>query len=149
MSAIVVRTCVAEDAELAARVLGDVVDGRAALPRLADLLGRREVVLCVATVDGVSAGIAYGYVYPRLKDSHDATLLYEVDVAEGFRQRGVGAALMREFGRACKFRGAPKHWLISDHGNEAAMRLYESVGGVLSKGNEAMFSFGDDEPETA
>jgi ribosomal protein S18 acetylase RimI-like enzyme len=78
--------------------------------------------LLLAALEGRSVvGWVYGYELPRIDRAEAMWLLYEIDVAEGHRRRGIGKALL---GRFLEDADGPV-WLLTNAGNEAAMRLYK------------------------
>jgi len=77
--------------------------------------------LMIVALDGRTvAGWVYGYELPRVDRAESMALLYEIDVDERYRRRGIGTALLGRFRDACE---GPV-WLVTNESNEAAMRLY-------------------------
>ena len=83
--------------------------------------------------------VAFDGDEPR-HDPPTKLLVYEVDVAEAHRGRGVGKALLAELALIARNRGIRHGWVLTDRGNEAAMALYLSAGG-LNPHEETMWEF--------
>jgi ribosomal protein S18 acetylase RimI-like enzyme len=81
--------------------------------------------------DGRAQGSCWGYVLPR-PDGTTMLYLHHLEVAEQFRRRGVGRALLRAFIDAGAERGATKMFLTTGEHNAAARALYESMGAGLA-----------------
>ena len=85
--------------------------------------------IAVAIECGVVVGFASAvhYVHP---DKPPELWINEVGLAPTHRGRGLGKLLLRalfDVGRTHNCRAA---WVLTDHGNRAAMALYKSVGGL-------------------
>jgi ribosomal protein S18 acetylase RimI-like enzyme len=68
-------------------------------------------------------------------------LLYEIDVREDRRRRGIGRTLMRRFGELCRERGYPLAWVLTDEENPRAMAFYAACGGERVRPDQVMFTF--------
>ncbi len=80
----------------------------------------------VAAFDGETAvGFAFGYVLPRRHGRPTIFFVYEVDVDERYRGRGIGRRLLEEL-----LFGQEEAFVLTDAANEAAMALYASLGGT-------------------
>jgi ribosomal protein S18 acetylase RimI-like enzyme len=98
--------------------------------RLADDEPRTELLsdprtVFVAAFDGDDPiGFAFGYELPRRHGNRTELFVYELDVDERYRRRGVATALMRELldGRAGAF-------VLTEADNVAANATYRSLGG--------------------
>ncbi|MHC4956345.1 MAG: GNAT family N-acetyltransferase [Planctomycetota bacterium] len=94
--------------------------------------------LLVAALEGSNpVGWVYGYELPRIDRDEAMFLLYEIDVDEVYRRRGIGAELVRRF----RDLAPGPVWLLTNESNEAAMRLYRSAGGERPNDDDAMFRF--------
>ena len=83
-------------------------------------------VIFVAAFDGETpVGFAFGYVLPRRHGRPTIFFVYELDVDEAYRRRGVGRRLMEEL-----LRGQDEAFVLTDAANDAAMALYASLGGT-------------------
>ena len=77
---------------------------------------------------GPVVGYAIGWV------AADEAELADLAVSEEFRDRGIGAVLVRAFAREAGVRGARRLYLEVRVSNEAAQRFYERLGfGVVGR----------------
>ena len=83
--------------------------------------------LCIAYEDGTPAGFvsAVEMTHP---DKGTEMFLYELAVAEPFRERGVGKALTNHLVELARERGCYGVWVLTDDDNEPALRTYRSAG---------------------
>lgn len=109
---------------LAARFKAHVPDEEAARRVLAD---ERNLVLAAVVAGEEVAAHAYGYVLDRV-DGRRGAFLYDLEVAEHVRRRGLGRALVEAFLEEARRAGAYKAWVQADEENEAARRTYAAAG---------------------
>ena len=94
--------------------------------------------LAIVAIEGrTPLGWVYGYALPRTERDETMFLLYEIDVAESHRRKGIGAELMR------RFRGLATGpvWLLTNESNGAAMALYRSSGAERPNDDDVMLRF--------
>jgi ribosomal protein S18 acetylase RimI-like enzyme len=94
----------------------------------ASLLGRNDIYVWVADVEGDLAGFAYAYVLSRI-DGDISVFLYELEVDARFRCQGLGLALVDHARALAENVGALKMWVDTSYENEAAKRTYAAAGG--------------------
>ena len=97
--------------------------------------------LIVALQAGTIVGFISPVHYVHPDKAHPELWINEVGVAEGYRSRGIGAAMMREVLDVGRRLGCEEAWVLTDRANEAAMRLYASSGGEAAPGDTVMFEF--------
>jgi ribosomal protein S18 acetylase RimI-like enzyme len=68
-------------------------------------------------------------------------LLYEIDVAEPVRRRGVGSSLMSVILEIGRREGHAKVWLFTGSDNTAAKGLYQAMGGVAATADDTGYSW--------
>jgi ribosomal protein S18 acetylase RimI-like enzyme len=68
-------------------------------------------------------------------------LLYEIDVAEPARRRGVGRNLMSAILEIGRREGHAKVWLFTGSDNIAAKALYQAMGGIAATANDTGYSW--------
>jgi ribosomal protein S18 acetylase RimI-like enzyme len=97
--------------------------------------------LVVALQAGMIVGFISAVHYVHPDKAHPELWINEVGVAEGYRSRGIGAAMMREVLDVGRRLGCEEAWVLTDRSNEAAMHLYASSGGEAAPGDTVMFEF--------
>lgn len=129
-----VLTAVAPD------VFDDPIDVRAAAEFLRD--PRHHIVVAIEAGMVVGFVSAVHYVHP---DKPTPELwINEVGVAPTHQKRGVGKAMLLRMLEHARDLGCSEAWVLTERGNEAALRLYRSTGGTESTHDEVMFTFAVD-----
>ncbi|MGW7530176.1 GNAT family N-acetyltransferase [Streptomyces sp. NPDC054783] len=84
--------------------------------------------LLLAYADGGPVGFvsAVETVHP---DKGTEMFLYELAVAEPYRRRGIGRALVQRLAALARERGCYGMWVGVDTGNDVALAAYRSAGG--------------------
>ena len=87
-----------------------------------------ESTIFVAAFDGDRPiGFAFGYDLPRRHGAPSILFVYEVDVDEPYRRRGIATELMRALRRESR---SAEAFVLTEPDNEAANGLYASLGGT-------------------
>ena len=133
-----IRLLVAGDEALLSSVAPEVFDGPVDPALVAEFLSDPRHHLAAAIADGRVVGMASAvhYVHP---DKPPELWINEVGVSPKHRKLGLGRRLLdalRETGRSVGCRAA---WVLTDRSNEAARRLYASVGATEATGDPVMF----------
>ena len=110
--------------EVARRYKSRVPSGEEA----AHVLALDDFHVWIAEVDGALAGFAYAHELPRV-DGATSVLLYELEVDERFRRRGLGRALVEA---AKQLANGRTLWVLTDDDNVAAKQTYAAAGGTPS-----------------
>jgi len=118
----------------------DVVRALATRTPYFELLEDERTIFLVAFDEGNPMGFVLAHHLPRRHEPSAKLLVYEVDVGETHRGRGVGTALLVELARVARELGIPQGWVLTDDWNEAAMALYRSAGG-RNPHKETMWEF--------
>jgi len=84
--------------------------------------------LLIAYVGDQPAGFVSG-VETTHPDKGTEMFLYELGVAEPYRRRGIGRALIRRLGALGRELGCYGMWVLVDTGNDVALATYRSAGG--------------------
>jgi aminoglycoside 3-N-acetyltransferase I len=98
--------------------------------RVEELLADGRTFFLVAENDREPVGFVLAYELLRRHGDPSQLFVYEVDVEERHRRRGVATALLRELARLAAAAGIPEGFVLTDRGNEPAMALYAAAGGV-------------------
>jgi ribosomal protein S18 acetylase RimI-like enzyme len=106
------------------------------------LLSRAENILIVADQEDVPIGFLLAYLLDRVDRDQRMVCLYEVEVSEPDRRRGVGRAMIETLKMICGQENTMKTWVITNRSNLAAFRLYESTGATADpSGDEVSFVY--------
>jgi aminoglycoside 6'-N-acetyltransferase I len=110
------------------RVAPDVFDNPIDARWAAEFFADARHHLAVA-VDGdlvIGMASAVHYIHP---DKPPELWINEVGVAAAYQQQGIGGRLLRALFDHGRELGCGQAWVLTDWENEAARRLYASVGG--------------------
>ncbi len=97
--------------------------------------------LLVAYVDGEPAGFIRAHELRQMDTPRPQMLLYEIGVADEFRQRGVARGLIAELEALCRAIDAEEMFVITNGANHAAMELYRSTGGRREAEDDVVFVY--------
>jgi aminoglycoside 3-N-acetyltransferase I len=92
------------------------------------LLGKSHVIALVAEEADQVVGGLVAYVLEKFERERSEIYIYDLAVAERHRRKGIATQLIQMLQRIAKERGAYVVFVQADHGDEPAIRLYESLG---------------------
>ncbi len=106
------------------------VRGRATVDEAAlrEFLRDSSRYLLLAIASGKAVGRLIGYGLRRPDRPEPQFLLYGIDVDGGWRNRGVGEALVNGFIAEARASGAFEVWTLTSQSNAAAMSMYARCG---------------------
>ena len=126
------------DTELTEYVVNQIK--RRATSDPSDFLAQVGSIAFAATVaEGEPVGWAYGYVLDR-PDGERMMLLYEMEVLNGWRRKGIGRRLVGAFRDRAVSTGCQSMWLITDDDNVNAQMLYQ-LEGATAEGTRLQFAW--------
>jgi ribosomal protein S18 acetylase RimI-like enzyme len=103
------------------------------------LLADPRTLLLVA-FDGESpVGFVLAHELPRRWKDRSKLFVYEVDVVESHRRRGIGTALLARLAELARERGVRIGFVLTEEDNVPANALYRSAGGTSSR--DVMWEF--------
>jgi aminoglycoside 3-N-acetyltransferase I len=101
--------------------------------------------LLLAAFDGDRVvGFVLGHELPRRHGDRAKLFVYELDVAESHRRRGIASALLDRLAELARERGIRTGFVLTDEDNVAANALYRRAGGTASKDVMWTFSYAGD-----
>lgn len=134
-----VRRVGPEDEDLVRSALSLFDNRIAAEP--AEFVSDSKTLAFIAEKGGEIAGWLYGYELLR-PDGHREALIYSVDVAEDYRGRGYGRALIAAFLAEARQKSYTEVWTLTDDDNTVAQSLYTNTGGGTGQG-QVMYTWED------
>jgi aminoglycoside 3-N-acetyltransferase I len=109
------------------------------------LLADPRTLMLAAFDDERPVGFLLAHELPRRHGDRSKLFVYEVDVAETHRRRGIAAALFGLLAELAHERGIRTGFVLSEPDNGPANALYRSVGGATDSVTvEWTFSYADD-----
>lgn len=129
------------EALLARQAIGEVHRRRLDSDKaVADFLANESCYLLIAATGDEVVGSLNGYALTHPHRRQLQFLLYDIDVKESWRQRGIGSSLINAFVAEARKKGAFEVWVLTNQSNEAAMAMYRKCGFTRSNSDDAMFS---------
>ena len=116
------------DANLARKALTEVNGRMVNEGAMQEFLRDPSCCLLVAESNGAPVGALNGYALRRPYRPEPQFLLYEIDVRRGWQNQGIGKELVSAFVEEARRNGAFEVWVLTDRGNEAAVRVYGQCG---------------------
>ena len=95
---------------------------------LTELLAREDFVPLVAIADGRVVGGLASYVLKKFEQERSEIYIYDLAVLEEYRRRGIATGLINKLREVAREIGAWVIYVQADHGDDPAIKLYESLG---------------------
>ena len=129
-----------DDASVLNRRAEGVFDKPISPELAAEFLGDSRHHIVVGIEDGIVVGMATGvhYVHP---DKPAQLFINEVGVSSSHRRQGIGRKMVERLVRHAAELGCTEAWVLTDRGNAAATRLYESAGAKAPPDDCVMYTF--------
>jgi ribosomal protein S18 acetylase RimI-like enzyme len=125
------------------RAAGQLFDGSVELEATRRFLAQGLNELLIAYVDGEPAGFVSATELSHPDQAQPELFLNELGVAEAYRGRGVGRALVERLWEVARERGCRGMWVLTDDANVAANKVYAAAGGTRAR-REVMYQWGED-----
>jgi GNAT superfamily N-acetyltransferase len=109
------------------------------------LLADPRTLMLVAFDGDRPVGFVLAHELPRRHGDRAKLFVYEVDVAESHRRRGIATALLARLAELARERGILTGFVLTEPGNGPANALYRSAGGATDTvAVQWTFSYADD-----
>lgn len=92
------------------------------------LLAREDFIPLVAVADGKVVGGLAAYVLPKFEQERSEIYIYDLAVLEEYRRQRIATGLINKLREIARERGAWVIYVQADHGDDPAIKLYESLG---------------------
>ena len=137
-----VRRLETKDAALAVGMVKSFAAKDVSLDYLERFLSNPLNYLIVAEVDDDDlAGFVLAHALQRLKQDSYKMFIYEIDVAEKHRRKGVGTALISYVRQTVKKEKMLNAFVFTSYSNKGAVDFYKSTGGKIENGDDLMFVY--------
>ena len=109
------------------------------------LLSDPRTLLLVAFAAGRPVGFVLAHELPRRHGDPAKLFVYEVDLAEGHRRRGIASALLARLAELARERGIREGFVLTEPDNSPANALYRGAGNATAHMTlQWDFSYADD-----
>jgi aminoglycoside 3-N-acetyltransferase I len=95
---------------------------------ITSMLSKEHFVALVARSGSEVVGALAAYELQKFEQDRREMYIYDLSVAEAHRRKGVATTLVQELRRIAKERGVHVIYVQADREDEAAVRLYDSLG---------------------
>lgn len=92
------------------------------------LLAREDFIPLVAVDDGKVVGGLAAYVLQKFEKERSEIYIYDLAVLEEYRRQHIATGLINKLREIARERGAWVIYVQADHGDDPAIKLYESLG---------------------
>ena len=92
------------------------------------LIARPDFIPLVAEVNGEIAGGLVAYVLTKFEQERSEVYIYDLAVLESHRRQGIATGLINKLREIAREIGAYVIFVQADHGDDPAIKLYESLG---------------------
>lgn len=136
-----IRLLRAGDEAVLANVAPDLFDDPVVGLRTVEFLADPRHHLSVAVDGGLVVGFVSAVHYVHPDKPAPELWINEVSVAATHRGRGIAKDLLAALLELARRLGCREAWVLTDRGNEAAMRTDAGAGGVETPPDSVMFTF--------
>ncbi len=95
---------------------------------LKSLVASDSFIALAAVVDGTVVGGLAAYVLHKFEQERSEIYIYDLAVLEEYRRQRVATGLINKLREIARERGAWVIYVQADHGDDPAIKLYESLG---------------------
>jgi aminoglycoside 3-N-acetyltransferase I len=114
-----------------AQAFEDMEAYQSAIPRdeyLRSLLTNQRFIVLVALADDSVVGGLAAYVLQKFEQERLEIYIYDLAVAKQHRRKGIATRLINDLRQIARERGAYVIYVQADRTDDAAIKLYESLG---------------------
>ena len=129
------------DAGILSKVAPDVFDDPIVPSSTQEFINDPRHRLIVALDGGIVVGFVSAVVYLHPDKATPELWINEVGVAPTHQGQGIGKMLLRRTLEEAQKAGCKDAWVLTERGNDAAMALYKSIGGIEEVPDPTMFTF--------
>lgn len=95
---------------------------------LSELLRRGDFIPLVAIADTKVVGGLAAYVLQKFEQERSEIYIYDLAVLEDYRRQHIATGLINKLREIAREKGAWVIYVQADHGDDPAIKLYESLG---------------------
>jgi aminoglycoside 3-N-acetyltransferase I len=136
-----VRRLEINDAQTAVMVVEQFADKSVSAEYMREFLSNPANYLIIAEAENNVAGFLLAHALQRLKQNSYKMFIYEIDVSETYRRKGVGTALIQYILEIVRQEKMMNAFVFTSHSNKEAVEFYKSTGGKIANEDDLMFVY--------
>lgn len=106
-----------------------------------DFLKNDSNIFLIALFNNDIAGFIYGYRLQRPETNRSKFFIYEIEVFNKHRKKGVGTSLINFFNNIAKEHKGISTFVLTNKSNVGACKLYEKTGAVKTNTDDVLYSY--------
>jgi aminoglycoside 3-N-acetyltransferase I len=95
----------------------------------------------IAEIGGDPVGYLLAYRLERIDRPSAKMFIYEIDVSEPHRRKGIGTSLINAIREVVRRDELMNAFVITNYANEGAVAFYKSTGGRIEHGDDVVFVY--------
>jgi ribosomal protein S18 acetylase RimI-like enzyme len=131
------------DASIAIKVVKSFAAKDVSFQHMERFLSNPANYLLVAEVNDNAVGFLLAHALERLKEDSRKMFIYEIEVSETHRRKGVGAALISHVRSIVKQEKMMSAFVFTNYSNEGAVEFYKSTGAEIKNGDDLLFVYAE------
>lgn len=96
-------------------------------------------ILLIAELDQEIAGFCTLHALPAPDQDTKEIFIFEIGTVERHQRKGVATALLTQAAEICQQENHRGPWIITNKSNNAAVRLYKSVGWIAQANDDVVY----------
>jgi ribosomal protein S18 acetylase RimI-like enzyme len=130
-----------QDVHIAIKVVKSFAAKDASFQHMQRFLSNPTNYLIVAQANDNVVGFLLAYALDRLKEDSHKMFIYEIEVTESHRRKGIGAALISYVRGIVKQEKLVSPFAFTSYSNEGAVEFYKSDEGEIENGDDLLFVY--------
>ena len=96
-------------------------------------------ILLLAELDQEISAFCTLHLLPAPDQDTKEAFIFEIGTVEHHQRKGVATVLLRQATEVCQKENHRGPWIITNKSNEAAVRLYQSIGWIAQADDDIVF----------
>jgi len=124
-----------DKSELAARTINEIKpfpernNTEVSINYMEKFLKVNSNIFLLSSIEKESIGYLLAYKLDRVDRIENMVLLYEINVIDQFRRKGIAKSMIDKLKKICVEINTYKMWVLTDKRNNPAINLYTTTGG--------------------
>ena len=135
-----IRRLLPEDTKIGVAAIENIKGTSTTSAVVTQFLSRPDQYFIAAMEDDRPVGFALAYELQRIDRPHPMLFLYEIEVIDSYRQKGIATAMIDLLKGICHENRACKMFVSANAANTPALRLYDSTFEFARKTEDIVYT---------